>query len=167
MNGSDITFEIPHTFDELASVAQFERTIIRERQSDGIQAAKLKGRMDMGITFLKCDVGIDVVESVPGTLSIPLGQTAEERAMTMHPFTGVEITDTVPPEARGKWVARIEPSHFEAGSAYVVFTGYREGDDTPYVYRLSQFGKEWTRLGASLATNNPATIRPDPVDRWR
>ena len=27
----------------LASVAQFERTIMRERQSDGIQAAKLKG----------------------------------------------------------------------------------------------------------------------------
>ncbi len=57
------------------------------------QAEKLKGRMDMGITFLKCDVGIDVVESVPGTLSIPLGQTAEERAMIMHPFTGIELTE--------------------------------------------------------------------------
>jgi L-alanine-DL-glutamate epimerase-like enolase superfamily enzyme len=57
------------------------------------QAEKLKGRMDMGLTFLKCDVGIDVVEKVPGTLSIPLGQTAEERAMTMHPFTGIELTE--------------------------------------------------------------------------
>jgi len=57
------------------------------------QAAKLKGRMEMGITFLKCDVGIDVVENVPGTLSIPLGQTAEERGMTMHPFTGIELTE--------------------------------------------------------------------------
>ena len=57
------------------------------------QAEKLKGRMDMGITFLKCDVGIDVVESVPGTLSIPLGQTAGERAMIMHPFTGIELTE--------------------------------------------------------------------------
>jgi L-alanine-DL-glutamate epimerase-like enolase superfamily enzyme len=57
------------------------------------QAAKLKGRMELGITFLKCDVGIDVVEGVPGTLSIPLGQTAAERALTMHPFTGIELTE--------------------------------------------------------------------------
>ncbi|HXY39864.1 MAG TPA: mandelate racemase/muconate lactonizing enzyme family protein [Vicinamibacteria bacterium] len=57
------------------------------------QAEKLKERMSRGLTFLKCDVGIDVVEKVPGTLSIPLGQTAEERAMTMHPFTGIELTE--------------------------------------------------------------------------
>ena len=38
-----------------------------------------------------------------------------------------EITDTIPAEVRGKWVARIEPSHFDAGAAYVVFTGYRPG----------------------------------------
>ena len=57
------------------------------------QAEKLKGRMDRGLTFLKCDVGIDVVEKVPGTLSIPLGQTAQERATTMHPFTGIELTE--------------------------------------------------------------------------
>ena len=68
------------------------------------------------------------------------------------------------PGANG-WRA-IEPSHFDAGTAYVVFTGYREGDDTPYVYRLSQFGKEWTRLGGNLATNNPAIVlREDPVNR--
>jgi hypothetical protein len=31
---------------------------------------------------------------------------------------------------------------------------------------LSQFGKEWTRLGAHLATNNPAIVlREDPVNR--
>jgi L-alanine-DL-glutamate epimerase-like enolase superfamily enzyme len=30
---------------------------------------------------------------VPDALSVPLGQTVRERAMTMHPFTGVEITD--------------------------------------------------------------------------
>ena len=57
------------------------------------QAQVLKGRMDRGLTFLKCDVGIDVVERVPGTLSMPLGQTAQERAMTMHPFAGIELTE--------------------------------------------------------------------------
>jgi L-alanine-DL-glutamate epimerase-like enolase superfamily enzyme len=73
------TPEVPRTGD-----------VMRDAEA---QAAKLKGRMDMGLTFLKCDVGIDVVEKVPDTLSIPLGQTAGERAMIMHPFTGIELTE--------------------------------------------------------------------------
>jgi hypothetical protein len=77
-----------------------------------------------------------------------------------------EITGNIPPEARGKWIARIEPSHFDAGTAYLVFTGYRAGNDTPEIYRLEQMGKQWTRLNGNLATNNPAiVVREDPVNR--
>jgi hypothetical protein len=78
-----------------------------------------------------------------------------------------EITANIPAEARGKWVARIEPSHFDPGLAYVVFTGYHLGDDAPYIYRMTQLGKEWTRLGQELpATNAPAVVlREDPVNR--
>ncbi len=77
-----------------------------------------------------------------------------------------EITERIPPEVRGQWVARIEPSQFDAGTAYVVFTAYRTGDDTPSIYRMSQLGKEWTRLSGGLATNNPAiVVREDPVNR--
>jgi len=54
---------------------------------------RLKERMDRGITFLKVDFGIELIRDVPGALSVPIGQTVRERAMTMHPFTGVEITD--------------------------------------------------------------------------
>jgi len=54
---------------------------------------RLKERMDRGITFLKVDFGIELIRDVPGALSVPIGQTVRERALTMHPFTGVEITD--------------------------------------------------------------------------
>jgi L-alanine-DL-glutamate epimerase-like enolase superfamily enzyme len=57
------------------------------------QGQLLKGRMDRGLTFLKCDVGIDLVSHIPGTLSVPVGQTTQERALIMHPFTGVELTE--------------------------------------------------------------------------
>ena len=61
---------------------------------DGTEAGRrLKERMDRGITFLKVDFGIELIRDVPGALSVPIGQTVRERAMTMHPFTGVEITD--------------------------------------------------------------------------
>jgi L-alanine-DL-glutamate epimerase-like enolase superfamily enzyme len=60
---------------------------------DGEEAGRrLKERMSWGITFLKVDVGIHLIQDVPDALSAPLGQSKEERQMTMHPFTGIEIT---------------------------------------------------------------------------
>jgi L-alanine-DL-glutamate epimerase-like enolase superfamily enzyme len=65
-----------------------------DQQKDGVaQGHRLKERMERGITFLKMDFGIELIRDVPGALSVPIGQTVQERAMTMHPFTGVEITD--------------------------------------------------------------------------
>ena len=77
-----------------------------------------------------------------------------------------EMTDTIPAEVRGQWIARIEPSHFDAGSAYVVFTAYRAGDDRPHLYRLANLGKEWTRVTGDLPTHHPAiVVREDPVNQ--
>lgn len=79
----------------------------------------LKARMEQGFTFLKMDLGIELLMDVPGTLSAPLGflekmreykQTVfatphgsiDPRAMrgeaydlfnTAHPFTGIHITE--------------------------------------------------------------------------
>jgi L-alanine-DL-glutamate epimerase-like enolase superfamily enzyme len=57
------------------------------------QAARLKARMDGGITYLKQDFGIGLLREVPGTLSMPVGMDIRQNARVMHPFTGVEITD--------------------------------------------------------------------------
>ena len=76
-----------------------------------------------------------------------------------------ELTNSVPAEARGKWVARIEPSQFDAGTFYVVFTGYRGGDDSPYIYKTTQLGKVWTRVSGDLPANaHVAVVREDPVN---
>ncbi len=62
--------------------------------SNGIEQGKrLKARMDHGLTFLKVDFGIHLLQDTPGTLSRPVGQSTQEAATTMHPFTGIEITD--------------------------------------------------------------------------
>jgi L-alanine-DL-glutamate epimerase-like enolase superfamily enzyme len=57
------------------------------------QAARLKARMDAGITYLKQDFGIGLLREVPGTLSMPVGMDIRQNARVMHPFTGVEVTD--------------------------------------------------------------------------
>ncbi len=61
---------------------------------DGLrQGQKLKERMQRGITFLKDDFGIELIRNHKDAVSVPIGQSTQERAMLMHPFTGVEITD--------------------------------------------------------------------------
>jgi L-alanine-DL-glutamate epimerase-like enolase superfamily enzyme len=58
-----------------------------------IYANRMKGRLDMGFTFLKMDLGIRLVEKIPGMLTKPLGLSSRETRDTMHFFTGIEITD--------------------------------------------------------------------------
>ncbi len=57
------------------------------------QGRRLKERMDRGMTFLKLDFGINLLQKTPGTLMRPHGQEGREVSNTMHPFTGIEITD--------------------------------------------------------------------------
>jgi L-alanine-DL-glutamate epimerase-like enolase superfamily enzyme len=53
-------------------------------------AARLRRRLDQGYRFLKMDVGIDLVQAVPGAINAPPG--ALERSDVMHPFTGIQLT---------------------------------------------------------------------------
>lgn len=52
---------------------------------------RLKERMADGFKFLKMDVGIGLLEGIPGTLIAPPGML--ESRNIMHPFTGIQITD--------------------------------------------------------------------------
>ncbi len=59
---------------------------------DGTEMGKrLKERMDRGFTFLKMDIGIGLCSGTEGTISAPAGMLHTHN--TMHPFTGIHITD--------------------------------------------------------------------------
>jgi L-alanine-DL-glutamate epimerase-like enolase superfamily enzyme len=54
---------------------------------------RLKKRMqDNGFTWLKMDLGIDLLEHTPGMITMPTGSTLAQGAQVMHPFTGIELT---------------------------------------------------------------------------
>ena len=49
--------------------------------------------MNRGITYLKQDFGIELLEGKPGMIVEPAGDRPSGRQRVTHPFTGVEITD--------------------------------------------------------------------------
>jgi L-alanine-DL-glutamate epimerase-like enolase superfamily enzyme len=47
----------------------------------------------MGLTWIKMDLGINVLEGIPNTVTQPSGQTEWERRSQPHPFVAAEVTD--------------------------------------------------------------------------
>jgi hypothetical protein len=60
-----------------------------------------------------------------------------------------------------RYVATIEPSHFEEGRAYVAFDGHRSDDDNPLLYVTEDFGQTWKPLRANLPWGSTHCLRED------
>jgi L-alanine-DL-glutamate epimerase-like enolase superfamily enzyme len=65
-----------------------------ESDDPKVYGQRLKARMDQGFTWLKMDLGIDLVQHVPGAVTHPIGMDpTRDTRWIAHPFTGIEITD--------------------------------------------------------------------------
>lgn len=73
-----------------------------------VTGARLKKRAEQGFTFLKMDVGVTLLEGVPGATTLPLVPTLppdqrpplshfdfmrRDERFLQHPFTGIELTE--------------------------------------------------------------------------
>ena len=64
-----------------------------ESDDPHVFAQRLKARKEeMGLTWLKMDVGLPLLRGIPDTVTAPAEQTPWERNQLMHPFVATEIT---------------------------------------------------------------------------
>jgi photosystem II stability/assembly factor-like uncharacterized protein len=76
------------------------------------------------------------------------------------------VTAAMPNFPEWGTVSLIEPSAFDASTAYVVVDAHRLDNMKPYLYRTTDLGKTWTRLDGSLAQNVYLhAVREDPKKR--
>ena len=61
------------------------------------------------------------------------------------------------------WVPHVEASHFDAGTAYVVFDDHRRGNWATYVYRTTDFGKSWRGLATPQVDGFAHVLEEDPT----
>ena len=73
----------------------------------------------------------------------------------------------VTPRGLPDWstVSIIEPSHFDAGTAYLAAYRYRQDDFHPYLFKTSNYGQSWTAIDKGIPADQPTfTIRQDTQD---
>jgi photosystem II stability/assembly factor-like uncharacterized protein len=63
-----------------------------------------------------------------------------------------ETWDNVTPKGAPEWgtVVTIEASRFDAGTAYVVFDAHRLDDETPYIWKTTNYGYTWIDITRGL-----------------
>ena len=59
-------------------------------------------------------------------------------------------------------ISRIEPSHFDPGTAYVAIDNHRNDDWKPYLFKTTDYGKKWVSVAGNLpAKGNINALRED------
>jgi L-alanine-DL-glutamate epimerase-like enolase superfamily enzyme len=64
-----------------------------ESHDPKVYGERLKKRRDQGFTWLKMDLGIDLVEDIPGAVTHPAGVDSKTARFTEHMLTGIELTE--------------------------------------------------------------------------
>ena len=62
------------------------------------------------------------------------------------------------------WIPHVEPSRFDAGTAFVVFDDHRRSNFATYVAKTTDFGRTWTSLVTPQLRGWALVIVQDPVD---
>ena len=78
---------------------------------------------------------------------------------------GKNWLDVTPNMPDGGRVQTIEPSWFDAGTAYACVLRYQLGDASPHLYKTRDFGANWERITNGLPADCPVRVlREDPQD---
>lgn len=118
---------------------------------------RLKARRDQGFTWLKMDLGVDLVRQTPGSVTMPVGDTTAQYRNTQHMFTGMELT----------------PKGVELMANYVAEVRSQVGMDIPLA--ADHFGhigvNSCIRLGRALEKYNMAWLEDmipwQQTDLWK
>ncbi len=81
--------------------------------------------------------------------------------------TWSNVFKNIPGLKPAAWLATVEASHFDAGTAYVVADHHQDDDYAPYVYMTADFGRTWKPIMGDLPLSASWThvVREDVKNR--
>uniref|UniRef100_UPI003983A30F WD40/YVTN/BNR-like repeat-containing protein n=1 Tax=Gemmatimonas sp. TaxID=1962908 RepID=UPI003983A30F len=78
------------------------------------------------------------------------------------------LTANIPGLPKWSTIANIEPSKYDAATAYMAVDAHLINDRDPYLYRTTDYGRTWTRLSSDIPKSVFSyvhVVREDPVRR--
>jgi len=63
------------------------------------------------------------------------------------------------------WVSRIQASAFDTGTVYISLNGFRWDNFEALVYRSTNYGKDWIKIGEGLPLSSVNVIKEDPNNK--
>jgi photosystem II stability/assembly factor-like uncharacterized protein len=64
------------------------------------------------------------------------------------------------------YVQAVEPSHFDAATAYAAFDGHHSGDYAPHVFKTTDYGRTWSDVSSTLPRHGHVNVvREDRFNR--
>jgi photosystem II stability/assembly factor-like uncharacterized protein len=79
--------------------------------------------------------------------------------------TWTNVVDRIRGVPANTWVSHIETSKFEGGTAFVVFDDHRRGNNRPYLFKTTDYGRSWQSLVTLDVEYFLHAIEQDPVNR--
>jgi photosystem II stability/assembly factor-like uncharacterized protein len=64
--------------------------------------------------------------------------------------TWTDVTVNIPKLPPWGKISNIEPSHFDAGTAYISVDLHEQADFTPYIYKTTDYGKSWKKVSDGI-----------------
>ncbi len=76
---------------------------------------------------------------------------------------GKTWTNVTPAEVGGRYISKLEPSHHDAGRAYMAVDGHRNDDMNPHVLVTHDGGKAWSNITSDLPPGAHAKVIREDV----
>ncbi len=105
-----------------------------------------------------------IVESPhePGTIWVG----TDDGLLQVTRDAGATWNDVTPENLQGAQVNAIEVSPHDAGTVYIAVAGFKMNDFRPHVYKVTDYGRRWSKIDGGLPDNNfVRVVREDPVRR--
>ncbi len=80
--------------------------------------------------------------------------------------TWTNLTANVPGLPKWSTISGIEPSKYDAGTAYIAVDAHLINDRDPFIYRTTDYGRSWTRINGDIPKSVFSyvhVVREDPV----
>ncbi len=119
-----------------------------ERISDDLSARAIDRIMTVGSEAETHGTVVSLAESplAPGLL----WAGTDDGLIHVTADGGQSWANVTPPDVRGRYIARLEPSHHERETAYAAVDGHRSDDMAPCVLMTTDLGRSWTSITGDL-----------------